>query len=67
MKINAARRLGEMTNQEKVTHYSKMLGRVKHRLHQLSHDTQPQTTRHYLTWAIRLEKRIAKLKNQHRH
>jgi phage host-nuclease inhibitor protein Gam len=68
IKIHAAQRLlSQKSVQEKITHYSKMLQRVKHRLHQLSHDKQPKTTQHYIAWAIRLEKRLARLKSQHRH
>jgi hypothetical protein len=67
-KIMAAQRLlSEKTNQEKITHYSKMLQRVKHRLHQLDHDRAPKTTQRYLKWAVRLETRIHKLKSRHRH
>lgn len=68
IKLNATQRLLSLqSNQEKITHYSKMLRRVKTRLHQLSHDAQPKTTQRYMAWAIRLEKRILKLKSQHRH
>lgn len=68
IKIQATQRLlSQRTNQEKITHYSKMLRRVKTRLHQLSHEKQPKTTRHYIAWALRLEKRIDKLKSLHRH
>jgi len=68
MRIYAAQRLlSEKSNQEKITHYSRMLHKVKHRLHQLSHDKQPKTTQRYLAWAVRLEKRIDRLKSQHRH
>jgi len=68
MKILAGQRLlSQKTNQEKITHYSRMLQRVKHRLHQLDHDQQPKTTQRYLAWAVRLEKRIHKLKSLHRH
>ncbi len=61
------RLLSEKSNQEKITHYSKMLNRVKIRLHQLDPQRQPKTVQHHLAWAIRLEKRIFKLKSQHRH
>jgi hypothetical protein len=67
MRIFAAQRLSEKSNQEKITHYTKMLQRVKHRLHQLDYATAPKTTRHYIAWALRLEKRIAKLKTRHRY
>ena len=63
MKVYATQRLlSQKTNAEKITHYQKMLQRVKYRLLQLEHDKQPKTTRRYLAWAVRLEKRIAKLK-----
>lgn len=68
MKVYATQRLlSEKTNAEKITHYSKMLHRVKHRLLQLDRDKQPKTTQRYLAWAVRLEKRIIKLRSQHRH
>lgn len=68
MKILASQRLlSEKTNQEKITHYSKMLTRVKHRLMQLDPLKQPRTAQRYLAWAIRLEKRIMKLQSMHRH
>jgi len=68
MRINASQRLlSQKSTQEKITHYSKMLQRVKTRLHKLDHDTAPKTTQRYLKWAVRLELRIDKLKSQHRH
>jgi hypothetical protein len=68
IQVNATQRLlSQMSNQEKITHYSKMLQRVKHRLHQLDPDRQPRTTERYLKWAVRLEKRIAGLKSRHRY
>jgi len=68
MKVEATLRLlSQKTNAEKITHYTKMLSRVKNRLLQLDHDRQPKTTQRYLAWAVRLEKRIAILKSRHRH
>lgn len=68
MRVYATQRLlSQKTNAEKITHYTKMLHRVKHRLLQLDQDRQPKTVQRYLAWAVRLEKRIAKLKSQHRH
>lgn len=68
IKIQATQRLlSECSNMEKITHYSKMLQRVKHRMMQLDPEKQPKTCQHYVAWAIRLEKRIHKLKNNHRH
>jgi ABC-type phosphate transport system auxiliary subunit len=68
MKVCATQRLlSQKTTVEKITHYTKMLHRVKHRLLQLDHDRQPKTTQRYLAWAVRLEKRLAKLKSLHRH
>lgn len=68
MKVYATQRLlSQKTNAEKITHYTKMLHRVKHRLLQLDSERQPKTVQRHLAWAVRLEKRIAKLKSQHRH
>jgi hypothetical protein len=68
IRLNATQRLlSQKTNQEKITHYSKMLNKVKTRLLGLDSERQPKTTQHYMAWAIRLEKRIFKLKTQHRH
>lgn len=67
MLIQAARRLSESLTVEKITHYQKMLSRIKHRLLQLDHDTAPMTTRRYIDRAIRIEKRIHKLQTKHRH
>lgn len=68
MRVYAAQRLlSERSNMEKITHYQKMLARVKHRLMQLDPEKQPKTCRRYLAWAIRLEKRVHKLKSLHRH
>lgn len=67
MKILASRRLAQKTNMEKVTHYQKMLQKVKHRLHLLDPESAPLTTQRHVNRAIRLEKRILKLQNNHRH
>lgn len=68
MKVLATQRLlSQRTNAEKITHYTKMLHRVKHRLLQLDLDRQPKTVQRYLAWAVRLEKRIHILKSRHRH
>lgn len=68
MKIEASQRLvSQMSNQEKITHYSRMLYRVKRKLHRLSPETAPLTTKHYEVWRSRLETRISKLKSRHRY
>lgn len=68
MKVQATQRLlSEKTNAEKITHYQKMLQKVKHRLLELDHERQPKTTQRYLAWAVRLEKRLVILKSRHRH
>jgi hypothetical protein len=68
MRINATQRLlSQKTTQEKITHYQKMLTRVKHRLLQLDSEQQPKTTQRYITWAIRLEKRIIGLQSNNRY
>lgn len=68
MRIEASQRLlSQMSNQEKITHYTKMLGRIKHRLRNLDPETAPLTTRRYLKRAIRLEMRVQELKSRHRH
>lgn len=61
------RLLSQQTTREKITHYQKMLTRVKHRLLQLDPDKQPKTAQRYLAWAIRLEKRIFGLQSNNRH
>ncbi len=67
-KLNAAERLlSEKTNQEKITHYTRMLNKVKSRLRKLSHEEQPMTTKRYIAWALRLEKRLEILRSRHQH
>lgn len=68
IKLQATQRLlSEKMTVEKLTHYKKMLRKVKDRLHHLDHDRQPKTTQRYLKRAVWLEQRIHKLQTQRRH
>lgn len=68
IKIEASKRLiSELSLQEKLLHYKRMLERVKARLRKIDPSRTPYAYNRYKAREARITERLGKLKQQHRY